>query len=111
MRCVKRASAPRCATGDVRLRCRPHLSDRPGCPRRAPFPRPCGAAAARSRTSASPLRFFISVRDGTEEEIEVDTPKSRSLMVEYLSKLVNNRKVELQPEAGTDDIVIDIDFD
>ena len=55
-------------------------------------------------------RFFISVRGGGDEEIEVDTPKSRELMVDFLGKLVEKRRADLQPEAGTDDVVIDIGF-
>ena len=55
-------------------------------------------------------RFFISVRGGGDEEIEVDTPKSRELMVDFLGKLVEKRRSDLQPEAGTDDVVIDIGF-
>jgi hypothetical protein len=56
-------------------------------------------------------RFIIMPKRGEDVELEVDTPKSRELMVLHLGALVAAKAEELHAEAGTDDVVIDIDFD
>ena len=64
------------------------------------------------RHESNVKRFIILPRQHgvADVELEVDTPKSRELMVQHLSALVEKKAEEMATEAGADDVVIDIDF-